>query len=341
MPVDNRIDRPVELKEVIDFIRSDDPRTQLRLDNGTPEGELVDYIPTKRLALPVNKDNAIASGIVREEDRDKMVDTIYLDLRRSAVDKSQLMILDMLANFEWKRPIYLTQVYLLQDLGLMDYLQFDGYAYRLVPIFTPVQNPYEIGRIDPDYAAPLLRDTFRYGNLSDPRVYVDYFLQYNLSAARARDAFARVAKELLRQDRAEEAVELLDLGLERLPTSQIRFTDTNTYPFLEAYYAAGAMGIDGAAAKGDALLREYSRTLIEYIEYYLRFEGVQGDMVSSELDEKLEQLGDLYYLANYAGRREIIAELNEYYRTLGVSEENLMDAGDKPHPTDTTLLLHD
>ncbi|MDE6624385.1 MAG: DUF2723 domain-containing protein [Alistipes sp.] len=341
VPVDNRIDRPVELKEVIDFIRSDDPRTQLRLDNGTPEGELVDYIPTKRLALPVNKDNAIASGIVREEDRDKMVDTIYLDLRRSAVDKSQLMILDMLANFEWKRPIYLTQVYLLQDLGLMDYLQFDGYAYRLVPIFTPVQNPYEIGRIDPDYAAPLLRDTFRYGNLSDPRVYVDYFLQYNLSAARARDAFARVAKELLRQDRPEEAVELLDLGLERLPTSQIRFTDTNTYPFLEAYYAAGAMGIDGAAAKGDALLREYSRTLIEYIEYYLRFEGVQGDMVSSELDEKLEQLGDLYYLANYAGRREIIAELNEYYRTLGVSEENLMDAGDKPHPTDTTLLLHD
>ena len=341
VPVDNRIDRPVELKEVIDFIRSDDPRTRLRLDNGTPEGELVDYIPTKRLALPVNKENAVAAGIVREEDRDKMVDTIYLNLRRNAVDKSQLMILDMLANFDWKRPIYLTQVYLLQDLGLMDYLQFDGYAYRLVPIFTPVQNPYEIGRIDPDYAAPLLRDTFRYGNLSDPRVYVDYFLQYNLSAARARDAFARVAKELLRQNRAEEAVELLDLGLERLPTSQIRFTDSNTYPFLEAYYAAGAMGIEGAAAKGDALLREYSRTLIEYIEYYLRFEGVQGDMVSSELDDKLEQLGDLYYLANYAGRKEIIAELNDYYRTLGVSEENLMDAGDKPHPTDTTLLLHE
>ena len=64
-------------------------------------------------------------------------------------------------------------------------------------------------------------------------------------------------------------------------------------------------------------------------------------MVSSELDDKLEQLGDLYYLANYAGRKEIIAELNDYYRTLGVSEENLMDAGDKPHPTDTTLLLHE
>lgn len=146
-----------------------------------------------------------------------MVDTVYINLRKNSIDKTQLMILDMLANFDWKRPLYMTQVYILQDFGLMDYLQFDGYAYRFVPILTPVQNPWEIGRIDADYAAPLLKETFRYGNLADPRVYADYFIQYNLSASHARDAFARVAKELLRQDRAQEAVELLDMGLEKLP----------------------------------------------------------------------------------------------------------------------------
>ena len=275
IPVNNRIDRAVEIGQVIDFIRSDDPRTKIALEDGTQ----TDYIPTKRIALPVNKENALAAGIVAEKDRDLMVDTVYINLRKSALDKSQLMILDMLANFDWKRPIYMTQIYIFQDLGLLDYLQFDGYAYRFVPILTPVDNPWEIGRVDVDYAVPLLRDTFRYGNLADPDVYVDYFLQYNLSASHARDAFARVAKELLRQERPEEAVELLDLGLERLPTSQIRFTDTNTYPFLEAYYAAGAMGVEGAVEKGDALLEEYAQTLIEYIEYYLRFEGVQGDMV--------------------------------------------------------------
>ena len=139
----------------------------------------------------------------------------------------------------------------------------------------------------------------------------------------AREAFARVAKELLRQNRVAEAVELLDLGLERMPTSQVRFTDTNTYPFLEAYYAASAMGDKEAAAKGDALLREYAQTLIEYIEHYLRFEGAQGDMVSGLIDEKLDQLGDIYYLASYADRKEVVAELNDYYRSLGVSEENL------------------
>ncbi len=339
VPVDNRIDRAVNIKDVIDFIRSDDPRTKIKVDAGSSESELIDYIPTTRLALPVNKENAIASGIVKEADRDKMVDTIYINLKRKAIDKSQLMILDMLANFDWKRPIYMTQVYIMQDLGLMDYLQFDGYAYRLVPIHTPVQSAWDIGRIDPDYAAPLLRDTFRYGNLADPRVYADYFIQYNLSASHARSGFARVAKELLRQNRVEEAIELLDLGLKRLPTSQIRFTDSNTYPFLEAYYAAGALGAKEATEKGDALLREYAKNLIEYLEYYLSFEGYQGDMVSPLIDEKLEELGDVYYLANYANRREIIAELNDYYRkSLGVSDEHLIKVENDPAPMDSTNI---
>ncbi len=331
VPIDNRIDRLVEIGQVMDFVLSDDPRTKIRLEDGTA----VDYIPTKRIALPVNKENVLASGIVAEKDRDLIVDTVYINLRKNALDKSQLMLLDMLANFDWKRPIFMTQVYVFQDFGLLDYLQFDGYAYRFVPILTPMENPWEIGRIDTDYTLPLLKDTFRYGNLADPDVYVDYFIQYNLAASHARDSFARVAKELLRENRPQEAVELLDLGLERLPTSQIRFLDTNTYPFLEAYYAASAMGVPEAADKGDALLTEYARTLIEYIDYYLRFDGVQGDMVAGVMEDKIEELGDLYYLASYAGRRGIVAELNDYYRSLGISEENLVDVGDKPAPADS------
>lgn len=338
VPISERIDRPVALKEIIDFIRNDDPRYQLRIDDGTPEGQRVDYIPTKQLALPVNKENALAAGIVKEADRDLMVDTIYFTLRKSYVDKSQLMLLDMLANFDWKRPIYMTQPYMFYDLGLQDYLQFDGYAYRFVPIQTPVARGTEMGRIDPDYAAPLLRDTFRYGNLADPRVHIDYFMQYNLNASHVRSSFARVAKALLQQNRVDEAVELLDLGLERLPTDRIRFTDNNTYPFLEAYYLAGALGAPDATRKADALLLEYAHTVIEYIEYYLRFEGVQADLVTSELEDRLRELNDLYYLATCTGRTDIVRELNAYYRTLGVDEADLVDTGD-PTPVDTNTSL--
>lgn len=95
------------------------------------------------------------------------------------------MIVDMLSNYDWTRPIYLTQPYIFQKFGLVDYLQFDGYAYRFVPILTPYRQAGEVGRIDPEYAVPLLLDVFRYGNLDDEKVYSDYFTQYNLSAARA------------------------------------------------------------------------------------------------------------------------------------------------------------
>ena len=148
-----------------------------------------------------------------------------------------------------------------------------------------------------------------------------------------------MAKALLEQGRTEEAVEMLDLGLERLPTDRIRFTANNTYPFLEAYYAAGAMGDPEATQKGDALLLEYARNVIEYIEYYLRFEGAQGDLVTPDLDDKLNDLGDLYYLATYAGRTDIVRELNDSYRSLGVSDEELFDVGDHPEMLDTGLRL--
>lgn len=62
LPIENIVDRPLELKEAIDFIRNEDPRTKLVLSNGSK----IDYLPSNRFALPVNKDNAIASGIVRK-----------------------------------------------------------------------------------------------------------------------------------------------------------------------------------------------------------------------------------------------------------------------------------
>ena len=323
VPVVDAIDRAVPIGEVMDFIRSEDPRSKRLLTDGTE----ADYIPTKRIAIPVNKENAIASGIVREEDRALMVDTVYMNLRKSSLEKNELIILDLLANFDWKRPIYTTQPYIMENLGLLDYLQYDGFSYRLVPILTPATDVLDIGRIDPAYTAPLLLGesdrAFRYGNLADPRVYADYFIQYNLGATHARNAFARVAKEYLRRGDTERAMQLLDRGLEVLPTSRIRFTESNTTPYLEAYYAAGILGAEGADAKGDALMREYIDTLIEYIEYYLRFDGIQADMVNDILSDKYNKLWNLYDLAVYAGRHEIVNYLNAYLRTLGVTDAEL------------------
>lgn len=348
------VDRSVDIKEVINFVISDEAVTKNEMNE--------DFIPTNKIAIPVNKENAIASGIVAEKDRHLMVDTVFINITKERLDKSELMILDMLANFDWKRPIYLTQIYLLQSFGLLDYLQYDGYAYRLVPIFTPIDKFDEIGRVDADYITPLIKDVYRYGNLKDESVYVDHFHQYNLSAANTRGSFARAAKALLSERRVDEAVEILDKALVELPTSQILFTSGNTYPLINSYYVAAILSeqkayesgdslaienIEKLAVsdaniifqKGDNLSMEYINNLIEYVEYYLQFEGVQEDMISNVLDSKLDELSQIYSLVGRNQRIEVIKYLNEYYRTLGVSDDSLIDVsgyGDAATTVDTT-----
>ena len=317
VPVLPRIDRVVTAKEVMEFVASELSTT--KADVGYGEG-LSDYIPATRIALPVDKEAAIASGIVKEEDRDLMVDTVYINLSASSLTRSDLMMLDMFANFDWKRPIYFTQVSMLTTFGLEDYLQFDGYAYRFVPILTPLKESRSIGRIDADYAYDKLMKTFRYGNLADPRVYVDEFTQYNLKVSRAREAFARVAREYINRGDEESlrrAEELLDRGLEVLPINQLRFTEPNTYPFIECYYDLGL------TEKADALFKAYLDNAIEYLDYYLQFGGDKGVLVERAIDDRMFDLESIYYLAAKHQRDELLQQMNDYYRALGATDEEL------------------
>ena len=320
LPVADRVKRVIDAKELIGFIADEKENTKVQL----ADGSLVDYIPGRRIAIPVNKDNAIKAGIVKEEDRDLMVDTVYINIseRKRSIEKSEMMLIDLLANFDWKRPICFTQVYILQDFGLLDYLQYDGYAYRLVPILTPYQSSWEIGRIDTEWTYPRLMETFRYGNLADEDVHVDHFLQYNIAASKAREGFARVAKELIREGRNEEALKALDKGLEVLPSPKIRYTDANTYPFIEAYYALGEM------EKGDKLLTDYATVLMEYMEYYLLFDGYKANLVEGEIRDRMDSLTELYYLAAFTKRNDLIEWFNKYYRTFGYTDEELIKPGE-------------
>ena len=166
----------------------------------------------------------------------------------------------------------------------------------------------------------------RYGNLADKRVYVDYFTQYNLSVSRAREAFARVANEYIKQDNTERAEELLDRGLEVLPIDQIRFTEANTYPFIEGYYNIGRFD------KGDKLMMAYCNNLIEYFDYYSQFEGEKGNFVASIVDDKLNALEQAYYLAAYHNRYEVVEGINVFYRSIGATNADLILT---PHEKDS------
>ncbi len=301
------------------------------------DGLLNDYIPSGDLFIEVDPAAAIASGTVPERDSALIVDRVNMRLSKSALQKDQLMMLDLFANFGWRRPLSFTQAYLLQDYGLTDYLQFDGYTYRLVPIRTPARSAGDIGRIDIDYVYPLfageyedgsaaaaraeVNAPFRYGNLADADVYVDYFYQYNLAASRAREGFARVAKALVRrggEEDMERAERLLRRGMELLPPSQLRYTMTNTIGYIEAYYQIGAWHLDRST--------ELMRQAVDEMQ------RLTGDTTSVEIDDFDQfayryDLADLYArLINSAQRTLPAEELAEVRALVAQSDEEYAEA---------------
>jgi tetratricopeptide (TPR) repeat protein len=279
----------------------------------------VDYIPAKTLLLPVNKENAVKSGIVKPEDAHLMVDTIPITLKNSSLRKSELMLLDLLANFDWERPLYFVSPSLLSSLGLQDYLQFDGYAYRLVPIRTPYTDLWNAGRIDPDVLYHNLMEVYRYGNVADPRVYVDSFVDYTFNSTNIRIAFARLGAMLARSGEKEKAVEVLDYGMEQIPVSQFRYT-YQYLPYIRAYYEAGA------TEKGDALLESYAGNLEEYVDYFLSFPDNRQYLIEDQFADKLTALAELHRIAEDYGRIEHAARIQLLFDWLFGSDLPAADA---------------
>lgn len=308
--VEELFKEPKTVKQVVDFIRSDDPMSRIQVNETTT----LDFVPTKKLLLSVNKENAIKSGIVKEKDAHLMVDTIVMNIRGNSIAKSEMMLLDLLANFNWERPLFFTTPSILTNLGLQDYLQFDGYAYRLVPIKTSATDSGSVGRIDVNVLYNNLMNVYRYGNVSDPRVYVDSFVNYNFEATHIRVAFARLAAALAAQGEKKKAIEVLDYGLEQIPVSQFQYT-YQYLPYIRAYYQAGAN------EKGDALLAGYAANLEEYVTYYLSFPQQKQYLIEEQFSDKISLLAELQRIAEENQRPEIANRINMLFDWMFGQEE--------------------
>lgn len=134
-------DPVVELKDVFDFITSDDPRTK------HPRAPDLNYLPTKRVRISVDRNAVIKNGVVAAKDTAKIVNEIVWEIPKSYVMKADLMILDLLAHNDWTRPIYFA-VTVGSDgyMGLENYFQLEGLSYRFVPIQTQNADG-QIGRV--------------------------------------------------------------------------------------------------------------------------------------------------------------------------------------------------
>ena len=186
-PIQEVVNGPIEVKDIVDFINSKSPKAKLNTSAG-----LINYCPTKKLKLTVNKQ--AAKTFVPEEYHKDIVDEIQFNLKGSGIYKNKLLVLDILANFNWERPIYFA-ITVGRDnfMGLENYFQLEGLAYRLVP-YSVASKDGQTGIVHTNKMYERLIKTFKWGGLNNPDIYFDE--TNTRMVMNFRNNYARLAESL-------------------------------------------------------------------------------------------------------------------------------------------------
>ena len=251
------------VKEAVNFLRtkSEDKDQLLKMLFGEEKYERFNFLPVKKFILPVNKQNAVKAGIIKPQDLANTVDNITINYKSQSMFKNSMMMLDILANFDWKRPINFSSggIYDPENIFYLgDYLQFDGFSYRLVPIKTPESEDGELGRVDGDDLYNVVKN-FRWSNFKDKNVHFDDAATSNIVSYRS--SASRAAEALILKGDKKRAGEILDLANREIPID--KYNDPRSLSHIVYGYI-----ISGQEQKGLKLAEELKKGIFEEYDYY-------------------------------------------------------------------------
>lgn len=235
LPIYDRVGQPVNVRDVVDFIGSDDPKT--KMNSPFVANETINYIPTKQFKLKINPDEIIKKGIVGEKYRNRIVDEMQWTFNQNYLYKDGLMLLDMLATNNWERPIYwASTVSSSKYFNLQKYFKVDGLTYQLVPVLANNERYYD-GEVDSDVMFDNVMNKFRWGGIDKNDIYFD---ENNIRMfSNLRSSFGRLAEKLIKENKKDSAIMVLDRCMKLFPDEKIPYNNT-LLPVISAYYHADA-----------------------------------------------------------------------------------------------------
>ena len=231
----------------------------------------VNIFPTHKFKVPVNKANALASGIAKATDT--IVDNLLIDFNpnRQYLLKNELAMYAIIATSQFKRPICFTSTQELKELGLDKYVRQTGLSYQLVPVLN--QN------MDADLAYKNMMTKFTFGNAKNPNVYFDEENRRHLNSLRL--AFAQVAQALVVEGKRDSAQKLLrkfdtETNEKSFPYGMTsnRGNQHNyfSYLFLQACYASGELN----------LAKKVTTSLLKDLKQEVAYYKALGDPMSDD-----------------------------------------------------------
>ncbi len=195
------------LQTVINHVAQEDKKYKAPLQSG----EYVNYLPTQKFLIPVNKAKVIENGIVHKSDENKVLNAVEWNFNQQHLTKNQLLLLDMLATQNWDRPIYFaTTVGNSLYMNLEDYFQLEGLAYKVVPIRNTQQMLGSEGRVNTDILFDRLMNKFKWGGLDKnaDKIYMDE--NNRRFVMNFKSSFLALAQQLVKEKKFDKAEAVLD-----------------------------------------------------------------------------------------------------------------------------------
>lgn len=284
---------PFELKNIMKYwVRSKDADMHV--------------IPTDTVYITIDKDAVRRSGMMMASDTipDRMV--ISLAGKR-ALYKNDLMMLEMLAECNWKRPLYVaTTVGSDNYMNLGDNFVQEGLAYRITPFTT--RNP-GVRNFDTEKTYNNVMNRFKFGGLETPGLYIDETVMR--MCLTHRHLFAQLALELIAEGKNDKALKVLRKAEKVLPEYNIPLSFMSGAPDIAKAYA-----LLGKKADAKRVLDKVWNREKEYADYYIQQTGSRFDMCQDSMMRQmyiLKNISDITSLFDVKSAKKRMDAVDKYY----------------------------
>lgn len=225
----------INLQEYMKLVKDNNDAIKVPLQDGT----MINSVPSETMVLPINVDEVKKSGIVAKEFEAFLTDQISWNVGKNGLMKPELIQLDIIAQNAatgWKRPIYFaTTLSGSSYLNMKEFMQMEGYAYRLMPFKVPEAKE---GFVNSDLMYKNMTTKMAWRDLDNPNTYYhsDFYLEVPIVTARL--SFIRLADQLIREGNKAKAKAALDYSMKVMPDKTIPY-DQLSANYVSLYLAAG------------------------------------------------------------------------------------------------------
>ena len=252
-------DNPYELKNILKYwVRS--PKEGLQL------------IPTDSIVIKLDKEAVKRSGMMIPDSlHGEIPDYMSISLKgKRMLYKSELMMLEMLANTNWERPLYMAiTVGSDNHLNLGNNFMQEGLAYRITPFNTTQLN----ARIDSEKMYDNLMNKFKFGGIEKPGIYIDENVMRMCYTHRR--IFTQLVGQLIKEGKKDKALAALDYAEKMIPSYNVPYDWANgAFQMAEAYYQLGQN------EKANKIIDELANKSLEYMVWYLSLTDYQLSIAS-------------------------------------------------------------